>query len=158
MTSKRMTAKKANRWPYWTRRVSEAKESGAAGAATQWDLARTYISKLPLAGDRDAQWRALGLTIAAFNTRFTGESATAVLDTEGRNAGAERVVKSMSLAALAAYHAYDTARKYLRRIEDETQEEHWRALETTLREFNERFGRDPTRAIARMATTHNHPN
>lgn len=164
MTSKRMQAKKANRWPHWTRRVGEAERSGAAGVATQWDLARTYIPKVALVGNRGGQWCALAELIAEFNTRFTGAPATSllgteVLDSEGRNAGSERVIKAVTFAREAAELAYDTARKYLRRIDDgDEQERNWRELEAALHEFNQRFDRDPTRAIARMATTHNHHN
>lgn len=164
MTSQRTEAKKANRWPLWQHRVGEAAKSGAAGAATQWDLARTYIHRVVLIGDRGGQWRALAEDIAEFNARFTGTPAlsllgTEVLDTEGRNAGGERVMKAVTFAREAAELAYDTARKHLRRIEDaDEQERHWRDLEAVLREFNQRFDRDPTRAIARMATTHDHRN
>ncbi len=159
MTSRRTEAKKANRWPYWSRRVSDGQTSAAAAVATQWDLARTYIHKVALFDERDRLWRALALTVAAFNTRFTGEPAPEAVgfeatDTAGRNADAERFVKAAVIAVAAATSAYDTARKYLSRIDDAAaQEQHWRDLEDVLRTFNQRFDRDPTRAIARMASS-----
>ncbi len=162
MTSKRMTEKKKNRWPHWSRRVDEAQKSGAAGAATQWDLARTYISQVVLAGNRGGQWLALAEVLTEFNTRFADAPSasllgTEVLDTEGRNAGGERVLKAVTFAREGAEFTFDTARKFLRRIEEpDEQERNWRELEAILREFNDRFANDPTRAIARMATAHHH--
>ncbi len=163
-----MRDKRANRDPYWRRRVGEVQKAerdgdgvtaAAAAVGVQWDLVRTYISKRPLAKDRGGQWAALAEEIAEFNTRFTGTPevnllGTEVLDGEGRDADLERRVKATATAVHAAHGAYDTARKYLRRIDDAAaQEQNWRELEALLREFIERFGNDPTRAVARMATS-----
>jgi len=55
VTSRRTEAKKANRWPYWSRRVSDGQTSAAAAVATQWDLARTYIHKVALFDDTTSE-------------------------------------------------------------------------------------------------------
>lgn len=168
-----MRDKRANRDPYWRRRVGEVQKAeqdgdsvaaAAAAVGVQWDLVRTYISKRPLAKDRGAQWVALAEDIVEFNTRFTGAPepnllGTEVLDGEGRNTDLERRVKAATSAVYAAYGAYDTARKYLRRIDDAAEQAtNWRDLEAALREFIERFGTDPTRAVARMATANTRHN
>ncbi len=168
-----MQDKRKNRDPYWRRRVGEVQQAeqegdpvaaAAAAVGVQWDLVRTYISKRPLAKDRGAQWVALAEDIVAFNTRFTGAPVpnllgTEVLDGEGRNTDLERRVKAITSAVHAASGAYDTARKHLRRIDDAVEQaRNWRDLESVLREFIERFGSDPTRAVARMATANTRQN
>ncbi len=149
-----MQQKRANRWPYWSGRVAQGNESGDAAATTQWDLARTYIRQIPIADQRDRQWRSLAVSITAYTSRFTAQSAAGTLsDTTGRNADTTRTLRASVLAVERASTEFDTARKFIRRVDDpEQQENHWRDLEHVLRTFNERFDKDPTRAIARMAT------
>lgn len=142
-----MRRKQANRRPYWLKRASLAFESGAEGVATQYDLARTQIKKIPRLGKRDEQWEALRITINAFTARrFVGGP---VPPPAGRMAEAERSFKAQHSPIDAAAAAYDTARKFLRRIDYGTQQEAlWRELESDLRRFNERFNRDRTRLTA----------
>jgi hypothetical protein len=147
--SKRTERRKANRRPYWNHRASRALGSGVDGAYTQYDLARTHIHKIAMLGERDREWRALAVTIAAFNTQFTGipgPDAVADFQPTGRQAGTERSFKARHVPINAAAEQYDIARKYLRSVDDaEQQEDLWRQLETELRRFNERFSRDRTR-------------
>ena len=145
-----MDRKRANRRPYWLGRATKAMDAGAEGVALQYDLARTKIRGIALLGDRDNEWRALAVTVAAFNVRFTGEAAPEAApeaaQPSGRLAEPERSFKARHVATDEAAAAYDTARKFLRRIDDgEEQEAQWRELEAQLRHFNERFSRDRTR-------------
>ena len=141
MTSKRMKKRLANRRPLWLERAEAAQRSAAAGAAAEYDKARVTIRRVPLAADRDAHWRALTVSLEAFNERFVGPADEAA-PVEGRLAEPERAFKARIAAVDAAAAQYDLARKYLRRMQPAAnQEVQWRELEAELRRFNQRFSR-----------------
>jgi len=141
-----MKKRLANRRPLWLPRAEAALQSGAAGAAAEYDKARVTIRRVPLAAERDGHWRALTVALAAFNERFVGPADQAA-PAEGRLAEPERAFKARTAPIDAAAAQYDLARKYLRRIQPAAEQEaQWRELEAELRGFNERFTR--TKAVA----------
>jgi hypothetical protein len=155
--SKRTDRRHANRRPFWMHRATEAQQSPEADTAYQYDYARTAIHHIPFAQQRDDEWRALAATVAAFNGRFVGvDSASAAvpgtqpgvgaIEPSGRLASPERRFKSRMAPIEQVTAAYDTARKYLRRIADGAEQvQQWQELASELATFNQRFTRDRTR-------------
>ncbi len=120
--SKRTRERDGKRDAFYARRVAAGRVDGRPAAILQWDWARRDILRSRRL-ERSAHWQALERRLRRFLTDHLGQTMAG--DVTGRK-GSDR--------------AFDRCRAVIADVDNDKERERlWRALETTLSEFNQRF-------------------